>query len=1190
MGDNAPEVVKIACPGCQTQFRLKPKKGRLPKGPVPCPKCAESIPVVEKNIRRLEEDGDKKQSAPQSRVFSTPTKKAKRPESPKGDRRGTVMGSPIKPPSEAQDEDLDDDPDLDDLDISPGLSDSDPKSTFMGMGHSPLQALNKTTKKKRRDSETASVDEETLDKVRSESSVVDDEEDSAPASADQHQTKPKLEAPEELRKQSRDLLKDTSERDPVSPEPDQDEDEDANLRQTAEKQAVSETQSKEATSENLRRTAENQSIDPSQVSGDDADDEDSEKDGAAPKKKILGKLKLKKKLASSLKKARSKESEDTESAAEETSQDQGEEAEKTKKTKKPSLSSLLAKARDRKDKLNLPKPKKPTKAAKDDQGEDEFDEALDALADETAKALNEEDDEAGGAGEPGTASQTGEEKADDTKESQKPMFPPSSPDEEVDQEGEEVFPQQDSKMVEMLRRRVAENEQPGAASERRGSGYIRLPTAEIQDVLGQGTYRLRVENIVYEPVDKQGLTTLIKRGVLLGAEQIAEADGDWMPIADHPVFKKLRRKMAREAHDLLNQYSGGASEDKKPAPLPKATDSDDFEDLAGVPAVASDTDTESKETGVLDADDELAADGGQPEGRPIEAPAKPSGPPPAHAEAEKSEEIEVADDLEFSDAEEVELPTASEAEKDTQSSSPPTPPPPEAKAPPAPEPAPPEQAVEADEAAEPAQPGEPAPIEDAQADESGSWLPLILAIVVVGGVAALALSPMGKPYLDKFLGGQTDTAPKAGPKSTKAGTAKQDQGPDPGVEEAMSTASSTLTETASAIDPGDPKLQRDVAEQLAEAGEHRAAARILGVVWKDNRSEAALAARYAKTLLEAGEFSRARTIAVQGIQLDDASTDFEALFERSVRENPALAAYEVVELEPERLEKRERDDRTELAVFGGGEHVSTFKPSQSGWEDDWRADIASWRLCQVMVCAFEVPRTRPARISRAAVEKLMGDDGVPGGLSWTSAGDEGTGEYVYGSLQDAVPGAARWPIESVGLWRPWLDAGDHPDLKAVEPEDALSDLKSLEPNFYEPIVSELDGATVPEMAAQVSSVLLFDYLTNNWDRFRNGEPNWGTNLHFAHGDLVSMHNGGAFQPRASTRVKGRFSWTSRFSRDTITSLRAMKPEMVSPLLFPDASAAERAKLKVFWDQRDRALGRVDELLEAHGEQDVLAFD
>ena len=94
----------------------------------------------------------------------------------------------------------------------------------------------------------------------------------------------------------------------------------------------------------------------------------------------------------------------------------------------------------------------------------------------------------------------------------------------------------------------------GMASERRGSGYIRLPTSEILDVLGTGQYRLMVEDIVYEPVDEVGLTELVKRGVLMGAELIAEQGGEWIPIVEHPVFKRLRKKMALEAHALLAQY------------------------------------------------------------------------------------------------------------------------------------------------------------------------------------------------------------------------------------------------------------------------------------------------------------------------------------------------------------------------------------------------------------------------------------------------------------------------------------------------------------------------------------------------------------------------------------------------------------------------------------------------------------
>ncbi len=108
----------------------------------------------------------------------------------------------------------------------------------------------------------------------------------------------------------------------------------------------------------------------------------------------------------------------------------------------------------------------------------------------------------------------------------------------------------------------------GNASENRGSGFIKLPTTDILDVLGTGQFRLRVQDIIYEPVDEKGLTQLIKGGVLLGAEDIAEANGNWMPISEHPVFSELRERMAREAHSLLSKVAPGKVDSAPPAQKP----------------------------------------------------------------------------------------------------------------------------------------------------------------------------------------------------------------------------------------------------------------------------------------------------------------------------------------------------------------------------------------------------------------------------------------------------------------------------------------------------------------------------------------------------------------------------------------------------------------------------------------------
>ncbi len=1084
MGET-PQVVKIACPGCGTQFRLKPKKGRLPEGSVPCPKCAESIPVVEENIRRDEPDKPAS-NAPQAAVFG---------KSSSGDttkRSRTISGSPVTP---HRTDAVTDDEEFDHVSASPGLSESNPKSTFLGMG-SALAAIDGSRKV---GDKTAVVDGDLLAKIRSESSVVEDDDDGDEASD--------------------------------------------HLRETAE------------SSVHLRQTSENKAIvAPAGLETVERDD-DSDSD-QAPGQMVLGKIKIKKKL-----KRRSKDKATKPlGTAPRTANNDG--ASVPDSSNKPSLSALLKKARQRKDKIKLPSPSdasKETPAAAQRSAVD-LDRALDDLANETARAIKK-----------------GAE--NDSSANDAPAFDSG-----------------DSTMIELLRRRVAENQQPGAASERRGSGYIRLPTAEIQDVLGQGTYRLRVEDIVYEPIDKQGLTQLVKRGVLLGAEQIAEADGDWMPIADHPVFKELRRKMAREAHDLLAKYGkpsrlrsadgeSGSSKDTdlpgrvnelpgrvnelpRPAtpPVEEVEDGIDFGDFAEADAVdeADDIptlDAELEEEAaaaardLFDDDDDVAAADAAPPPMPTpEATGAGAAAPEDEPSDVPTDESDTSIKLDYDalgvDEDDVEF----------------------------------EEPEVADET----------PTGATSGGSMRTWLPILVAAIVVGGIAALAFTPMGKPYLNSLLGTSSAKQPTkaAAPKPKPKTSAAPDHSKE--IAAAVTAAASALDE-ALGVDPNDAALQKKVADQLVAAGDHEGATKILGVLWKSHHDDADFAARYANELVAAKRYADARAVAIAGIQLGKSKHDFHKLFNKALAEDPRLGDYHVVDItagkQADSATAHKEGKRVVLSLASAGSPTFAFKPSQSGWEDGWRSDIAAWRLCEIMACNFEVPRSRPARMDKSTLTKLTAHakgntKQLVSSLRWVSKDGK---KYVYGALQDAVATPARFPIEHTDMWRHWLATGASAKMYDTPAKKALASVAKLPGGLYKPLAAQLGDTKLRVIARELSSVLVFDFLTNNWDRFRRGEENWGTNLHLADGHLVSMDNGTTFEPRASTRVRGRFHWTSRFSKDTITSLRLLDPKVVSEMLFPHASAAEKARLGVFWSQRDKVLKRVDSLAGAHGKKEVLAF-
>lgn len=1233
MGES-PDHIMLSCPGCSAQFRLRPKHGKLPEGPIPCPRCDHKIPVNQEDLADDTSDaaeahtgqmGASEVSAAVRRsreeARGEPWETAKLPGTPPPrSRSGTALGGPRSTYRlDSAVEDGSEDDEFDHIDASHDLRVSNPKSTFLGMGSS-LGAIGGPARSAA--DRTRLVGPGTVEKLKKDAAAED--APTTPA-AEQDEAPAQLARPQksEITKKSS-ALKDSAQ---------------AQFRETSEQAPATRN---DLLSASISQ-ADIEAPEPKKPAAKTPGSADATAE-AIPAQKILGRIKLKQKLKQSLKKS-APEFDPKKLAADGARDKQGAERDDaddvdTKPSHpKPTLASLLKKARSRKN--ALPKPSTSLSPGDSDaqwetvdsksglkdlsdartRSADALDRALSALADETARALAK-------------------------KTPPKPTKPPL-PGGRSERPAPAPAPKPplpyetgESSMIELLRRRVAENQQPGAASERRGSGYIRLPTAEIQEVLGQGTYRLRVEDIIYEPIDKEGLTELIKRGVLMGAAQIAESDGDWMPISEHPMLAELRQKMAAEAHDLLNTLgkSRGITSSRvggPPSTPPEPSDEQRVRSpypttLSGMSNIKGPMDTFDEEFGDLKDSAEIAT---LPQLEARSAALKAQNEQGedfftansglfAEMDAERETTREIAQDQLAS----VRESAKEEAAQPEQPIAPPLEPPKAEEISDAPEPSPEPIAPPPKVAAPPPEPATEAPAELDQVEaptaeittpelaekkksRAGLWL--LLLLLLAGGIAALAYSPIGQPYVDELMAKYfPDTSqPAASRAATKAspsapGEASEESSTDELSEELQAAIDSASSALASAlqVDPNDPELQASLAGSLAEAGEHAKAARVLGILWPKSKGDPDFVAEFASELIKAGQFGRAVDVAVHGLNLTRAGKrgerehDFVEIYEEAIDKNPELGAYHTID-----LKRGEHADSAQLALRGErprrvvvelrAEQAPTFQfnPSQKNWERDWRASIAAWRLCEVMVCNFDLPRTRPARVDRATFQSLLGDEDSDvdlSGLNWVRESGE---EYLYGALVDTTEGAARFPVESTSLWRSWLVADSSADLDQLTAQ-ALLPLKDSRPELYEPLAAALGDTALGQTAAQLSTILLFDFLTNNWDRFRRDSEDWGAHLGLRDGRLISTVNVTTFQPRSSTRVKGRFGWTSRFSRDTVTSLRLLERETLGPLLFPKASGVEKAAINVFWEQHAQALGRIERLVESRGSDQILAFE
>ncbi len=453
-----------------------------------------------------------------------------------------------------------------------------------------------------------------------------------------------------------------------------------------------------------------------------------------------------------------------------------------------------------------------------------------------------------------------------------------------------------------------------------------------------------------------------------------------------------------------------------------------------------------------------------------------------------------------------------------------------------------------------------------------TWLAIVFA--VVAGIAAAAA--LGVYVLAAARGGAAAAGRFAGPRGGGAGGGAAGAG-----EVGVMTITSHEPDGRSSGQGG---------EAVAAAGE---------------AVEGALSApRQARKMLEAGHPEQARRLAVDGMVRRGLDRQLQKIFDASIERDDDLPADPVTIGDDVEVDA--------IRALGGGWSISfrlteeeeskyAFKPTQRHWEEGWRAEVAAYRLCEIIACHFEIPRNRPARVSRETFETLYGevdnedqaayerrfDD-----LKWREErGPDGVErQYLYGTLKDWVPEFAKWPIEYEDVWHPWVDAGADPSRLDRPLEEAISAYRQRgQENFYRELIDERGEATTRSVARQLSTILAFDFLVSNWDRYSTAESYFGVNNQFADGRFVSIDNGAAFPAHHFRVVSRRLQPVTRFSRETVATIRALRREVVDPVLFPDPSVKEQSRLDVFWQQRDRFLDRINGLVAEYGRESVLYF-
>ncbi len=242
--------------------------------------------------------------------------------------------------------------------------------------------------------------------------------------------------------------------------------------------------------------------------------------------------------------------------------------------------------------------------------------------------------------------------------------------------------------------------------------------------------------------------------------------------------------------------------------------------------------------------------------------------------------------------------------------------------------------------------------------------------------------------------------------------------------------------------------------------------------------------------------------------------------------------------------------------------VAAYKPRSKRGPARYKGEIAAYRLGAALGLP-NVPRALPRAFSVEALGKALGADAAGRSLLADEAIPGASGE-VPGALIPWIPNLTFLALEADPLrteWKGWLGGGDVPEGKQA-------------------------------LASQVSTLIVFDFLTGNWDRWSGGNVGFDV----ARGLVLFVDNDGAFYkdpPRAPLAAqRARLAAVTRFSRSFVARLRALSGDALEAAIgdeTPGAPLLEPAAIAGVVARRAEALGQIDRRIAAQGDARTLAF-
>jgi hypothetical protein len=261
-----------------------------------------------------------------------------------------------------------------------------------------------------------------------------------------------------------------------------------------------------------------------------------------------------------------------------------------------------------------------------------------------------------------------------------------------------------------------------------------------------------------------------------------------------------------------------------------------------------------------------------------------------------------------------------------------------------------------------------------------------------------------------------------------------------------------------------------------------------------------------------------------------------------------------------------------------------FKPAQTFNGPRWYAEVVAYHLDRELGFG----RVAPAigrRIAWTELQEAAGDDPRVRELMVDANGDL-RGSIIWWIPQRLV--ALRLPPR----WERWLRLEGQPDV--VSPFQRSTDYeRALEeaPQAAEEPAVPTPEPDLPTRPAELSDMIVFDFLSHNIDRW--GSNNTNVRTVGEGGPLMFLDNGAAFtqtQPFVSS-MNARLVAVQRFRRSTIEAVRrldvaAFVERVRRDRMRPTLGEVQQRNLE---QRRQFLLEHVDGLIRAHGEAAVLPW-